>query len=86
MKRLEMTICNCYECPFSEYDSHYTRSYDSGYDCKKSNDRIANDYEMTAYDKKMDEIKAQNETLFKYDGEMPRDPMSIPDWCELDDK
>ena len=41
-----MTIKNCGECPFKEYNPHYSMSYNSGYDCTNPDSkgtRIAND-------------------------------------------
>lgn len=46
MRKINMIIKHCGECPFCEYDSDYGMSYNSGYDCKnkKSNgSRIATD-------------------------------------------
>lgn len=41
-----MNVRHCGECPFCEYDPHYSMSYQSGYDCKNEESkgtRIADD-------------------------------------------
>jgi len=43
MRKIELTITNCSECPYLEYDADYGMSYNSGYDCKLTGDRIASD-------------------------------------------
>jgi hypothetical protein len=34
MKKINLQISNCMECPFCHYDGHYTMSQNSGYDCE----------------------------------------------------
>ena len=48
-RKIELEISSCNECPYLEYDSHYSRSYDSGYDCnfKEKDRRIKNDNDHT---------------------------------------
>lgn len=45
MKKIELIVNTCSECPYCEYDGHYGMSYDSGYDCKhdKGSGRLVND-------------------------------------------
>lgn len=43
------TITTCSECPFCVWDSYYSVSKSSGYDCKKEGCRIIDDWE---YEKK----------------------------------
>lgn len=87
MRKLELNINNCRECPFCNYDPHYSMSKDSGYDCSNPNSqvtRIADDWEISKYNKRLEEIEEQNKSLFKYEGEIPRDPFTIPDKCPLE--
>jgi hypothetical protein len=46
-KRINIIVENCGECPYAEYNSYYSMSRDSGYDCshyKAPNDnRIVDD-------------------------------------------
>jgi len=83
-KKIEIIVEDfCENCPFCEYDSYYSRSTDSGYDCKKTGNRLADDNRIASYNKKLKEIEEQNKTLFKYNGEIPKDPLLIPDNCPL---
>lgn len=34
MKKIDLIVKNCFECPYIEYNSNYSRSYNSGFDCK----------------------------------------------------
>jgi hypothetical protein len=45
MKKIELYINTCSECPYCQYDPNYGRSYDSGYDCyhKNGSGRLVND-------------------------------------------
>lgn len=74
----------CYNCPFVEYDSHYGRSFDSGYDCnhEDGDGRIADDYQITQYDEKLREAKRLPLLPMEV---TDRNPMSIPDSCPLED-
>ena len=76
---------SCHNCPYSEYDSHYSMSYDSGYDCNHADGkgRIADDWKIDQHRKKIEE--AERLPLFPEEVTEPN-PMSIPDWCPLDDK
>ena len=47
-RRLEMVLATCEQCPWCRYDSYYSISKDSGYDCrnldlKSNNNRIIDD-------------------------------------------
>lgn len=75
----------CHNCPHMRYDSYYSMSTDSGYDCLHEDSdygRIADDYEITQYQNKKDE--AERLPLFPEIVEDPH-PLSIPDWCPLED-
>lgn len=50
MKQINLIIEHCGECPYHEYDSNYGMSYNSGYDCGLSGDRIADDVGSTISD------------------------------------
>ena len=45
MKKIELYIKTCSECPYCHYDSYYSMSRDSGFDCRhdKGSGRIVND-------------------------------------------
>ncbi len=45
MKKLELYLNTCSECPYCQYDGNYGISYDSGYDCNhdKGSGRLVND-------------------------------------------
>lgn len=76
---------NCHSCLYCSYDSNYGMSYDSGYDCHhedSDHSRIADDYQITQYRGKLDE--AERLPLLPEIVE-DRDPMSIPEWCPLED-
>lgn len=34
MRILNLEVFVCRDCPYCQYDGHYSRSRDSGYDCK----------------------------------------------------
>ncbi len=74
---------SCHNCPYMEYDSFYSMSTDSGYDCThEDGGRIANDYHIDQHRDKLKE--AERLPLFPETVE-DRDPMSIPDWCPLEE-
>ena len=75
---------SCYHCPYARYDSYYSMSTDSGYDCthEDGDGRIASDYQIDQHRKK--ETEAERLPLFPETVEDP-DPMSFPDWCPLED-
>lgn len=87
MRKLELNISDCRECPFCRYDSNYTRSQDSGHDCEHPDSklgRLVDDWQVSSYGKKLKDIEEQNKSLFKYQGEIPEDPFTIPDKCPLE--
>ena len=59
MKKIELTIKNCNECPYFSHDSDYGMSYDSGYNCDLSGERIMDDYQ---YDKLIDKTMSIPDT------------------------
>ena len=69
MKSINLVIKTCYECPFCEYDGDYGRSYASGYDCKKVQRRIVDDWDCRNTNN-----KNPNPVPFK-----------IPEWCPMED-
>ena len=75
---------SCHNCPYSRYDSYYSMSTDSGYDCEhEDGGRIADDSQIEIYRRKKEE--AERLPLFPEEVTDPN-PMSIPDWCPLEDK
>jgi len=88
-KRLDILIENtCHNCPFCVYDSHYTLSNDSGYDCEHPNGqkRIADDYVIEDHTRKIGEWLKSQETLFPMAREgVGPNPMGVPKWCPLPD-
>jgi hypothetical protein len=46
MKKLELYLNTCSECPYCQHNSSYDISYDSGYDCvhDSGSGRIIDDY------------------------------------------
>ena len=75
---------SCHNCPYMEYDSFYSMSTDSGYYCTHEDGKgqIASDSQIDQYKKKQKE--AERLPLFPEKVEDPN-PMSIPDWCPLED-
>jgi hypothetical protein len=77
-KKISMEVESCLGCPFCQHDSHYTRSRDSGYDCKHqgaTQSRIIddNDYkEQVAYDPETNTDSGNYAIPF-------------PGWCPLPD-
>ena len=83
MKKLDILINNCRECPFCRYEV----GYDAGYYCYNSDvpnvitttnihiaKQIISEKDLMAYD------------LEKKNNKEITDPMKdIPDWCPLDD-
>jgi len=86
-KKIETIIPgSCNFCPYSQYDPDYGRSYDSGYDCKKEGKRISDDYEITKYREYLDKLEEREKELdLGEEIEVMEDPMTIPDWCPLED-
>jgi hypothetical protein len=72
MKEIRLYVKNCSECPYCEYDPHYSMSYDSGYDCKLSGSRIIDDWEY-------------NNTNNPNRLSLKTSSIPIPEWCELKD-
>lgn len=82
MKKLNIIINSCEDCPYCIYNI----GYDSGYDCSKTGDRIYNDNEASKFYKKDKEYLKSLSTLFPMDiSEKPKAPWSIPQWCPLED-
>lgn len=75
MKKLVLKIKNCSECPYCRYDSHYTMSKDSGYDCSKKHKRIIDDWEYN-------NTNNPNRLVQDYDNHYP---IPMPNWCPLED-
>ena len=62
MRKLELIIKNCGDCPYLEYDYDYSMSRDSGYDCTLMRQRLIDDQEITRCEKKgIDPFKIPNE-------------------------
>ncbi len=76
MKKLELEIKNCSGCPYLTYDSHYSMSRDSGYDCKKSHRRVIDDWDYN---------NTNNPKRLVQDWDNSY-PIPSPDWCPLEDK
>jgi hypothetical protein len=78
-KSINICIEHCNDCPYINYDGHYDRCKDSGYDCKKSNKRIIDDFEYSN----------SNNPNAQYYYDVDKDKMigdpniKIPDWCSL---
>lgn len=73
IKKIDILIDCCSECPYCNYDSRYNISYDSGYDCRHSeaplNCRIVDDWEVS---------NSANKN--------PKGWPEIPEWCPLEDE
>ncbi len=82
----EQRLCSCYECPFLRYNSDYGMSYDSGFDCEKTGDRIANDGHIQQYNRELEEWNKSQQTLFPMsEDEKPFDLFTIPPSCPLEE-
>jgi hypothetical protein len=46
MKKINLTIGSCKECPYCHYNGHYDRNRDSGYDCSETMKRIVDDWDV----------------------------------------
>lgn len=56
MRQLYLEIESCSECPYCHYDSYYSCSTDSGYDCEHPDTpqtRIVDDYKVKEFDWKV---------------------------------
>lgn len=86
MKIIKQLINTCEDCPYFQYNSYYGMSYDSGYDCGKTCERIINDGELKQYEDAFKEYHKSQNTLFPISrSEKPVNPLSIiPKWCPLD--
>lgn len=51
IKVINEIVESCWDCPYHSYDSHYSMSTDSGYDCDNAGKRIIDDYESSAIHK-----------------------------------
>ncbi|MCK9445624.1 hypothetical protein M0Q50_01885 [bacterium] len=82
MKReIYLEIESCNECPYCEYDSYYSLSSDSGYDCSQLHERIVNDWQISSYSEKLKIWEDSQKTLFKKSiEEKPVSPFTI--WFE----
>ena len=73
MKKIEMYIEKCSQCPYFEYDSYYSMNKDSGYDCKHDKGgRIIDDFEWSN--------SSNPARLNQFMKDIP-----TPDWCPLED-
>ena len=70
MKKVVFEFEKCDGCPFCRYDGDYGRSYDSGYDCIKTDKRIVDDGNYN---------NPNTKSMWK------KDPFKIPSWCPLED-
>ena len=85
-KILTKIISRCDDCPYCRYNSGYSISYDSGYDCIKTDSRIADDGIIQQYEDKLAEYLESKKTLFPLDKEyVPPNPFTIPKNCPLQD-
>ena len=73
VKVLYEIIKTCSDCPYCEYNGHYSKSKDSGHDCNLANRRIINDWD---WNDKNNPGRLNKRT----NGRLP-----IPDWCPLPD-
>lgn len=84
-----IVVGTCWGCPCRVRNSDYGMSYDTGEDCTHEdspfNNRIANDSDFTKLNEWREKNKEQENTLFPNTDPKPKDPMSIPDWCPLED-
>ena len=73
MKKIELYVNTCNDCPYCQYDGNYGISYDSGYDCSHNNGgRIIDDYHW-------------NNTNNPKRLNLTHERIPIPDWCPLQD-
>lgn len=90
--KISFEVSSCLGCPCKSYDSDYGRSYDSGYDCNESGNRIVNDNEETRWNRWKRELEENNKLLVPmseeelndlphFKGWFPEDPFKIPDDC-----
>ena len=92
MERKKINIVvegTCELCPFCTYNSDYSRSYDSGYDCHNPDTvhfhaRIANDMTIGYYDKTIKEYEDSLKTFFPQEKPTRDHPLTIPTWCPLE--
>jgi len=78
MKKIELKISGCEECPFCNYESYYDKSQDSGWDCDNSNTkhtRIINEGPTDRSLRGIQNRKKVEKTL----------RTQIPEWCPLSD-
>jgi len=86
MKKLNIIIETCDQCPYCVYNGDYNIGYDSGHDCSQTGNRIYNDNEVAKFYNKRREYKKSLNTLFPMDkSEEPEIPWKIPEWCPLED-
>lgn len=79
-------IHTCYDCPFLKYDSRYGMSFDSGFDCEKTGDRIADDGWVKHFNDETHKWNESQKTLFPMtEEEKPFNPFTIPDNCPLEE-
>lgn len=73
MKKINITVNTCSQCPYCQYNPDYGRSYDSGYDCNHENGgRIIDDWSW-------DNTNNPKRLNLTHKG------IPIPDWCLLED-
>ena len=72
MKKIGITVSNCSECPYCDYDGYYDCSRDSGYDCTLSDKRIIDDWD---WDNQNNPNRLNQKVKL----------IPIPEWCELKD-
>ena len=78
----------CDDCPYCVYNSYYSRSEDSGFDCEHPDAaytrRIVDDNTLSEYKEEIEKLEGSKQTLFPVNKDL-KNPMSIPDWCPLKD-
>ncbi len=77
MKKLELEIKSCNECPFNQYDGDYNIGYDSGWDCQHPD----TEHRRIIDEGPLDGSKQQEE----HEKEKDKILNSFPDWCPIPD-
>ena len=78
MKKLELKIIGCAKCPYCQYDSYYSTSHDSGWDCNHPDTKNLRIIDEGISNGNLESIKNAKKVknILK---------TQIPEWCPLPD-
>ena len=89
LRKLQIKLTNCHDCPYNFYDSRYGNTTDSGFYCQHENGaRQVEDNQITRFNKQLKEWEDSQLTLFPLsESDKPINPLvkRFNEHCPLQD-